>query len=106
MDAPMTDEERLAAELERLTPTERAQVEFAAAMAQPVILPTAWSITPADNDGDPMVVLSVQTPASSQRVVLTRDNALAMASQLRKAAQTGPGLDLPPAAGKLVVPGR
>lgn len=96
----------LEAELAQLTPEQRAQLEAQAALTIPVQLPVAFAVQPVTGrDGSAGVLMVTQTPAGGQRLVLTRDQSLALASQLRKAAQTGPALAVPPAAGRLVVPG-
>lgn len=97
----MTDDE-LEAELASLSPEEREQVAHRMQMSVPVRLAVAFGVQSiSGSDGSSAVMLMLQTPAGSQRTVLSREEALAVASQLRKAAQTGPQLVTVP---RLVVP--
>lgn len=86
---------------------QRAQLQQALAQAQEmnqvVMLPVRYTAEPVVmNDGQACVVVMIQTPAGAQRTVLTRENALELASMIRKTANTGPGLV--PAPPGLVIP--
>lgn len=89
-EAPLSLEEQLAA----MTPEQRAEAEALMVdrlMMQPIPLPTRWTVGTMDANG-PAVIVDMQTPAGQLRVVLPRDKALHLASEIRKAAQTGPGI--------------
>lgn len=87
-------------EREPLTADRAAEIEAVAElermMDQPIRLPVRFKSTPVMFD-DPLtgqsevpgVVLTYQTPVGSQRVVLSRDEAIALGSSLKKAAHRG-----------------
>ena len=110
MATTATESETPEPEAERLLAAIRAQVqqrqaELAAVMSQVVILPINCNAVSLEmNDGSPGLLLTIQTPVSTMRLGLSRDQALALASLLRKQAQTGPALVTPPSG--LVIPGR
>lgn len=73
-----------------------AEVEFERILNEPVRLPVRFKATPVMLDDPytgqsevPGVVLTYQTPVGSQRLALTRDEAISMASGLKKAAHRG-----------------
>jgi hypothetical protein len=72
-----------------------AEVQLEAELANPIRLAIRFKITGGINIADPVlgempgVVLTYQTPCGTQRIVLTRDEAIAIGSQLRKAAHGG-----------------
>jgi hypothetical protein len=79
---------------------QRAAVEKAMATEQifssPVYLPVRFGISGVNiPDHGPGLVLETETPAGFQRLVLTREMALKIATQLKKQAQTGPQLIVP-----------
>lgn len=100
-------EQMIADELAKLTPEQRAELEERARFQQmlnsPVKLPLAFDVQPLDVSGEPGVIVILQTPTTITRTVILRDAALALASQIRKAATTGPGIITPNGSG-LVVP--
>lgn len=70
---------------------------------RPVPLPVRFGTeNVAMADGTPAVVFELITPAGSSKVMLSRADALAISSHLKKAAQTGPQLVAAPAG--LVIP--
>ena len=86
---------------------EEMRAAFQQIMRTPIRLPVVQNVVALVGDGgEPGVLVESMTPAGTQRLVLTRDEALALASRIRKVAQTGPELLTPPGAGRLVVPGR
>jgi len=100
-------------ETPELTPEQEAALQQQAVeqlFAAPIWLPTRWGVQPTmlnaqDGSSSPGLIIRVQRPTDTVVLVLERDTALTLARDIRKAAQTGPGLVVPPAAGKLVVPG-
>jgi hypothetical protein len=87
-DEPLTAER--AAQIE-------AEVAFETMLEAPVRLPVRFKATSVSIEFDPVtgqddvpgVVLTYQTPTGSQRVVFTRDEAITLASGLKKAAHRG-----------------
>lgn len=79
---------------------QRAQIE--ATFNSAPVLPVRWTTQSGEVEGQPIVLLTVETPATRQRLVLSRDQALEMASMLRKQAQTGPQIVAAPAG--LIIP--
>ena len=80
-----------------LTPDQMAEIQQQMAaeqvFAQPVMLPLRYEVGSVQApDGSPLVVLALQTPAGSQRVVLARDDAINLASAIKKQANVGPQL--------------
>ena len=64
---------------------------------QPVMLPLRYEVTSVQGpDGSPLIVMTMMTPAGTQRVVLTREDALNLSSAIRKQADKGPMLVSPP----------
>lgn len=63
----------------------------------PVIpMPCSWNVQAAKaSDGSPVIVIPLYTPSGALFISLPRDDALLFASQVRKAAQTGPAEDTP-----------
>jgi hypothetical protein len=93
--------------IEDMTPEQRAELEararFQQVMNTPMVVPTQWAFDSVElSNGQPGVVVSIQQPNAVVRVVLTREEARAFASQLRKRAEDGPGIVAAPAG--LVVP--
>jgi hypothetical protein len=92
---------------QQLTPEQQEEIAQRLALEQqfanPVVLPVRYSVDPLPGpDGQPVVLIAMMTPAGSQRLVMSRDDALTFASKIRKACQTGPQLVKPPSG--LVVP--
>ena len=80
-----------------LTPEQIQQIQSEQAFMQPVMLPLRYDVGSVQGqDGSPLIVLATQTPASTQRIVLTRNDALELASAIRKQADKGPMLVSPP----------
>jgi hypothetical protein len=71
---------------------------------------TVWSITDANVGDEPAMILTFANSALPMGipVILVRDRALKLASQIRRHAQGGgvPVIATPPNAGKLIIPGR
>ncbi len=72
---------------------------------QPCPVPTAVNLGSAQApDGSPLIVIQIHTPAGVGVYFLPRENALELASAMRKQAQQGPKLLTPPKG--LLVPNR
>ncbi len=87
-----------------MSPEQQAAAEQAAVeqmFATPTVRPLGWVTQPGQlQNGEAVITLFLQTPESSFTVLLDRDSAIRLASQLRKSAQTGPQLEIP----RMVVP--
>ena len=107
---PMTDEADARA-LANLTPEQEqeliAQAQLEAEMNTPLKLRTQWRF---DNvtftDETQGVCMRIRTPVYTATILLSRDDAQAFASQLRKAANGGPSADIVTPPKGLYVPGR
>lgn len=89
--------------------SELAAANPAATWPVPIIpMPAAYVVEPAlSSDGStPLVVIGMYTPSGAIFAQFTRDDALALASQIRTVAHTGPERPEPAASSGLVVPGR
>lgn len=85
------------------TPPEALEsMQLEAIMRTPVLLAARWECQSTTVQDQPAVVISIQRPTDTARVVLLRDDALRFAADIRKQAQAGPQL-VTPASG-LVVP--
>jgi hypothetical protein len=65
-------------------------------MQTPVLMAARWECQPTTVADQPAIVISIQRPTDTARVVLLRDDALRLASDIRKQANTGPQLVMPP----------
>lgn len=82
-----------------LTEAEQAatlQQLFDQQMQTPLALPTRWAVDALSlADGSPALLLQFQRPTDTVRIVLGRDDVLALVSELKRKANTGPSLVLP-----------
>jgi hypothetical protein len=79
------------------TPEETPAAENAA-MAwpmQPVPMPGVFDVVAQEVDGQSIIVLATYTSAGASFAWTTRQNALALASRIKKIANTGPKLIIP-----------
>ena len=90
---PQSIEQQLAA----LPPEERAAAMaqmLEQLMAQPLMLPMQWAITPVNTGNGPGVLIELRCQAGTFRNVVLRNDAMALANEITKTAMMGPKLQI------------
>lgn len=72
---------------------------------EPMPLPAVFDVVAQEVDGKPIVVIATYTPSGASFGWVNRENALALASQIKKIAGTGPVRQEAPKKSGLIVPG-